>query len=395
VFGLDPLESAATLLFLHLLQVALFVCLIRYLDVYEREPFPVVLSMFVWGGLIATFVSLHVGGWLMTQLPSDVATLWGPAIVGPVVEETTKGLALVAVFAGAYVLSRRRRRASEFSGITDGVVYGAAVGFGFAFVENLHYFVTSSALYDTDVGVNVLLLRADFGGAGSFLHALFTACLGAGLGYAAWAHGWLRRTTAVLAGLAAAISLHAVWNGLDTLLLVRRFGADAVRSPGTLPPARRTAFDALFAHYHAYTMGVFYVALVTLLAVFVCWLVYERRIIVDELAAEVGQGLLTEQERRLLASVAGRWRYYLRQVRCGRSVAHLRVLHERLTELAILKRRTRLFGGDPQRIMRTRAEVALLRDYAARLTALQDKESATTSSQGKQTTPTPGSAVQG
>ena len=62
------------------------------------------------------------------------ATLFSPVVQAPIVEEFGKGLGVLLIFATA-------RRA--FDGPVDGVVYGALVGAGFAFTENIQYFAIS------------------------------------------------------------------------------------------------------------------------------------------------------------------------------------------------------------------------------------------------------------
>ena len=55
-------------------------------------------------------------------------------VQAPIVEEVAKGLGLLLIFVTA-------RRA--FDGPVDGVVYGALIGAGFAFTENIQYFAIS------------------------------------------------------------------------------------------------------------------------------------------------------------------------------------------------------------------------------------------------------------
>lgn len=57
---------------------------------------------------------------------------FGVAISAPLAEETAKGMILVVVFVPSYAAARRFG-GLEFSGVTDGIVYGAAVGLGLPF----------------------------------------------------------------------------------------------------------------------------------------------------------------------------------------------------------------------------------------------------------------------
>jgi len=121
------------------------------------------------------------------------------------VEETLKGLALV------WLLWRRRQ---ELDGPTDGIIYAAMVGLGFAMIENVGYYI--SALVRPTVG-GVSLLGATFvfrAVLAPFTHPAFTAMTGIGVAYAATHRrgGW-----ALAVGLFAAMVLHGLWNGLTSL----------------------------------------------------------------------------------------------------------------------------------------------------------------------------------
>ena len=57
------------------------------------------------------------------------------AVVAPFVEEFAKGLFVVAI-----VVLRR----DQLHGVLDGIVYGALVGIGFAFTEDIFYYLQPS-----------------------------------------------------------------------------------------------------------------------------------------------------------------------------------------------------------------------------------------------------------
>ena len=122
----------------------------------------------------------------------------------PVVEETLKGLVLIGL------LWRRR---AELDGPTDGVIYAAMVGLGFAMIENVGYYI--NALVSPERG-GIALLGYTFvlrGLLSPLLHPIFTSMTGLGVAYAA-----SRRRGgkwAVALGLLAAMILHGTWNGLS------------------------------------------------------------------------------------------------------------------------------------------------------------------------------------
>src|SRR5215472_13040225 len=168
---------------LALLPVPLLVGLVLLLYRLEPEPRAHLLFAFVWGaGVAALFAALinTAGLVFITQ----------PALGAPVVEETLKG---------AFLLGMVWWRRSELDGPTDGIIYAALVGLGFAMVENVGYYI--EALVKPSVG-GVKLLEFTFvlrGLLSPFAHPIFTAMTGLGAAYTAshrrawWALplGWL------------------------------------------------------------------------------------------------------------------------------------------------------------------------------------------------------------
>ncbi len=123
-------------------------------------------------------------------------------LVAPVVEETAKGLGLL-------VLSGHHEYDSAF----DGIIFGFAVGMGFAVVENWLYFVarygpvTAGGLLPW---VYLILYRSLLG---SLSHGCFTAALGGVLGFFKSQPGLRRHTLiAFLIGLPMAMFLHSTGN---------------------------------------------------------------------------------------------------------------------------------------------------------------------------------------
>jgi RsiW-degrading membrane proteinase PrsW (M82 family) len=186
-----------------------FLFLLRALD-YRRQPVWLVIMALLWGGGVA--VAAGAGsGWGMDQVlgqavSAEFASLWGAALVAPTAEEIAKGLGVLMLLLAAGPHLRTPFR---------GAIYGAFVGLGFMVVEDATYALSAAdeALPD-DVpsAVRILLLR--FVVPGLFGHPLFTALVGAGVGYALTRTGVaLGRRWAVLTG-AFAISwlVHAMVN---------------------------------------------------------------------------------------------------------------------------------------------------------------------------------------
>ncbi|GAB2674667.1 PrsW family intramembrane metalloprotease [Thalassiella azotivora] len=193
------------------LPVAPVVAAFLWLDRHEAEPPSLLLFAFGWGAAVATLVSLV----LNTASTAVLQQSGGDPdlvlfTVAPLVEESTKGLAVLAV-----LLLRRR----EFDGVVDGIVYAGMAGIGFAFVENILYF-GRSFVEDGGGGVAaVFVLRGVFS---PFAHPLFTLAIGIGVGVAVTRRGWAARLLAPFAGWLVAVALHAAWNG-STLLGMQGF----------------------------------------------------------------------------------------------------------------------------------------------------------------------------
>ena len=184
----------ATLLAAVSFPLLIFICF--WLDRYEPEPASYRLAALGWGAVAAVMLSF-IAESILFRLPGTTEFV-AAALGAPVVEELAKGLFLVAV-----VIFRR----SEIDGVLDGIVYGALVGIGFAFVEDVVYYLQS--LQAGQLGITFFLR----GIMGPFAHPLFTAAAGIGIGIAVSTRRPGVRVMAPILGFAAAILMHAIWNG--------------------------------------------------------------------------------------------------------------------------------------------------------------------------------------
>ena len=196
-----------TAVLLALLPVPLLVSIVLLIDRMEPEPRSHLVFAFVWGAGIAALLALiiNTAGLIFITQP-DLGKSTGEYVSAtfgaPVVEETLKGSALL------WLLWRRRH---EIDGPTDGIIYAAMVGLGFAMMENVGYYI--DALVRPQVG-GAELLGVTFvfrGLLSPFAHPVFTSMTGIGAAYAATHRrgGW-----AIGLGLLGAMLLHGLWNGL-------------------------------------------------------------------------------------------------------------------------------------------------------------------------------------
>jgi len=330
--GLVNLSGA--LVGIGILQAVLYLLFIRAIDLYEREPLRYVVPVFVWGFAVATTVSLVFNTLFQLTLSSvtsvKTASFFTAVAVAPVVEECTKGLALLLIFFVAYLV-RRRSGLIEFAGVMDGIVYGSAVGFGFAIAEDL--------LYGLQYGPETFLVRRIFGG---FAHASFTSLTGIGIGLIPWVQSRVLKVALPLLGLSGAILLHATFNLTATV-----FGP--------------VGYFVLFF------------VILTYIVIIIVWLAIERRVIREELREEVDAGTITPQEYAILPSYFRRTAYYVGLIFTGKLGiwTRARKLHASAVDLALAKRLARRSGsqGSVDRVRMLRQKIRAMRGEATARTA--------------------------
>lgn len=154
------------LLALAFLPPLVFALWVRNHEKTGREPLRAVLGMFAYGGSLGVIIALALilaFDYSIGVEPGGL-TLLSLVVIAPLLEELSKGLGFGLL----------RRRIGE---VEDGLVYGAAIGLGFAATENLLYGL--EALQDsgfesaaTTIGFRVV--------SSALLHAGSTALLGYG-----------------------------------------------------------------------------------------------------------------------------------------------------------------------------------------------------------------------
>jgi RsiW-degrading membrane proteinase PrsW (M82 family) len=252
------------------------------LDRYEREPWSLMLGAFLWGALIAIAPALFLERRLVSLLASALNAIGlqdglvhaaSQALSAGFSEEAIKGIGLIVLL----VLLR-----DEFDNVTDGIIYGALIGAGFAMVENFVFFAVTPG---ADLGVLI------FGRVilGWLSHSTFTAFFGAGLGAARETRDRRWQILAPLAGFATAILLHT---GFDFVA----FGADELATPELL--ARAAALFALVTLLAEYVP--LFTAQLVLLRIALASLAREAETIRVYLTGEVLDGVVSPDEYLLL-----------------------------------------------------------------------------------------------
>jgi len=185
---------------------------IRNSEIYNRERWGHVLSVFFFGATISILASVLLeslaidvlrapgsifseGFWNFAPYDPSLEIVILAVVIAPLVEEWAKGWGVLAT--RNWILEPE-----------DGLIYGAAAGLGFAAVENIFY-NSSSLLSGIDVFVASATLRAL---TSTLLHATASGVLGFGI---ARKHLLGARGIKVswIPFFLAAVLLHAIFNG--------------------------------------------------------------------------------------------------------------------------------------------------------------------------------------
>ena len=308
--------SSSTVLLLSIIAAAIptfiYIVLIYWVDRYEKEPWWLLTSAFLWGAIpsiIVAFIAnsiLSIPFYLLAGQTNGDAL--AASLIAPPVEETIKGLAVLGIF----LLWRH-----EIDSPLDGIIYGAMVGMGFAMVENVYYFVTVYNEGGVEAwGTNIFMRGIIFG----LNHALFTSMTGLGVAVARMATNQVVKFAAPIAGWMMAMFLHFLHNA-------------AVSTGNAL------CLLAFISDYGG----------IILLLVIIIWaLLQERRWIKEYLVEEVGNYTLTVNQYNIACSGRQRTRRHLDQLITRGPGAYRRSVHffYKCSELAYKKHHFTLFQDD-------------------------------------------------
>ena len=190
----------------------LYAYILYWLDRYEKEPILLLGGVFLWGAVIAagsaflinTVLGIGISIFTGSSFATDIAT---GSIIAPLVEETLKGLAVVAVFIVFH---------NEFDSILDGIIYAGVAALGFAATENAYYIYTYGFLENGWSGLlSLTFIRIVLVG---WQHPFYTAFIGIGLAVARLNRNWTIRIIAPLLGWGVAMFTHAFHNTVASLL---------------------------------------------------------------------------------------------------------------------------------------------------------------------------------
>jgi RsiW-degrading membrane proteinase PrsW (M82 family) len=272
---------------------ALGLLVVRRMDRNEKEPWRLVLVAAAWGAIVAT--SLVVWGESIWEASAQRSLVPGPglnsslAFMAGTLEEIAKGLAVVLLF-----LVMR----NDFDDVVDGIVYGAAVGLGFNFMETITYMTNLYAIFQPE-GVGGFAAGFQWYARqvmGLFFgHATYTAFIGAGLGIARQLPSVRQKLFVIVSGFLVAIAAHFSWDAWLTFF-----------------PIENTLFGLVQMHLRTLIMtGPFTAGVIALL---IFGIRFEGQNMLDQLRKESanGHGAILPEEVAILASPWQRLRQRLR-----------------------------------------------------------------------------------
>ena len=293
---------------------------VRRMDRNEKEPWRLVMVAAAWGAIVAT--SLVVWGESIWEVSAQRSLVPGPgldaslAFMAGTLEEIAKGVAVVLLF-----LVMR----NDFDDVVDGIVYGAAVGLGFNFMETITYMTNIYAIFQPE-GIGGIaagfqwyarqVLGLFFG------HATYTAFIGAGLGIARQLPSVRQKVFVIVSGFLVAIAAHFSWDAWLTFF-----------------PIENTIFGLVEMHMRTLIMtGPFTAAVIALL---LFGIRYEGQNMLDQLRKEAanGQGAILPEEVLILASPWQRLMQRLRALNIAGPGGYLKVSRLQTAQLDLAMER--------------------------------------------------------
>lgn len=244
--------AVASLIFA-VVPVTVYVWLVWMMDRYDREPVGLLLANFAWGAIGA--IILSIAGSLAVSAAVERGQLFDTVVIAPVVEEAMKAV---------FLLWTVRQR--TFDNVTDGLVYGMAIGLGFGMTENFFYFLGAETVGEW---ASLVVVRTLFS---AIVHALATGVCGAFMGMTKFQLRRFRFPLRTL-GLLLAVGIHFIWNASISLQTPASVGLGFLFVLGS--------------------------AAIILVLVQVA-LSYENRMLLRELAEEAAIGLFPESHLRFL-----------------------------------------------------------------------------------------------
>lgn len=182
------------------IPILIYLIILWRLDKYEREPLKSLLLHFLWGMIGAAILSIVFSSIINKNLLYKItsvenAEFLSTIITAPIVEEFLKGIILLLTV-----------RKSFFDNLTDGIVYGGAIGLGFGMTENfLYFFFSTNNLNEL---IYLALIRNLFSVS---THFIASATFGVFVALSKFKSFNLKIIT-IITGYFIAVGIHLIWN---------------------------------------------------------------------------------------------------------------------------------------------------------------------------------------
>lgn len=183
----------------------------RHLDKFEHEPWSMLATAFLWGGLAAPFAMAIYANTSLNYMYGklfgrDFANNWSAGLSAPFTEELAKGVGVLLLIALARHLVVT---------VADGVILGAFVGLGFQALEDFVYSGRGAGgSFGSDQIGETTHMIATRAISDVISHPLFTALFGAGLIYLLGTRLQPRNVGRGLGLIVAAMLVHALWDSM-------------------------------------------------------------------------------------------------------------------------------------------------------------------------------------
>ncbi|MFY9262914.1 MAG: PrsW family intramembrane metalloprotease [Actinomycetaceae bacterium] len=201
-----------------LIPLAFTSVLVWFIDRWEPEPAWLYVVAFAWGAGVAVMLGAFLNDYaainILPGMLGSEATVYdldryAASWVAPVSEEFVKGMGVILIF---FAFKR------YFNGPVDGIVYGALIGAGFAFTENILYFVRNFEYLDLVFQIRFL--------DGPLSHDIYTAFFGFFIGFAEYSRSRWSVLIWMIPAMLGAMSFHYFnndalnWEGMTYELYV-------------------------------------------------------------------------------------------------------------------------------------------------------------------------------
>ena len=287
---LTPLQNAPILfggMFFAVLGSLIGLAILRYLDRRKPEPWLYFIGVLI----VATLFTAAPAAYFNTRSPYSTLT------VG-FVEEFWKvfPLLLLVIFAPTVV-----------TGVRDGIIYGALGGFGFNIMETSVYVLrTSTPEQNVFSTISEQLGRLGWHGVGN--HVLWSMLVGAGIGYAVQTSNKRLRIIVPIGAYLLAVVTHTLQDNMVGVMVMMGIAAGiaSLASTGLQIPQNSPKIAELMrsATPLTLTLEALVINIVNLPLLIYALLKsgnWERQVVRDELADEVGKAITPEEYAGVLA----------------------------------------------------------------------------------------------